>query len=215
MESLQELIEDFIRQFRADAPSGIAELIDAGTEELGQRGIGSAALRAGVPAPDFRLPNIDGTFVRLRDLLEHGPVILTFYRGGWCPYCTLELRAYERAYEDIRASGASVVALSPQYQVRSLVTASENQLSFPVLSDAGNAVARDYGLVFAVPEAHKEVHDTFDVPLESWNGDDSWELPIPATYVIGETGNIAWANINSDYMDRAEPRDLLAVLQTL
>ena len=166
-------------------------------------------------APNFVLPDATGNSVELRTLLQHGPVVLTFYRGGWCPYCNIELRALQSALPQIRGHHATLVAVSPQTPDQSLSTAEKNELEFPVLSDSGNKVAREYGIVFTLPEALRPIYENFGIELPAHNGDESFDLPVPATYVIDGEGKVRYAFVNADYRQRAEPSDIVAALAEL
>ncbi len=173
------------------------------------------ALGVGDRAPDFVLPNATGQSVRLSDLLADGPVVLTFYRGAWCPYCNTQLRDYQEALGAIEAAGASLAAVSPQTPDGSVTMQERNRLTFPVLSDVGNQVSRDYGLVFQVDDATRERYEAVGIDLAEANGTDTWELPVPATYVIDPSGVIRFAFVEADYTQRAAPRDVLDALGRL
>ena len=173
------------------------------------------ALAVGARAPDFELPDIDGGTVRLSDLLTSGPVVLTFYRGAWCPYCNTSLQGFQAELGEILDAGGYLVAVSPQAEIGSQEMAETNALSFPVLSDAGNRVSRAYGLVFQVDESTKAQYQAVGIDLEAVNGSDAWELPVPATYVIDEAGIIRAAFVEADYTQRADPRDVIDALRTL
>jgi peroxiredoxin len=172
-------------------------------------------LKAGDPAPDFRLPDVRGCQVRLRDLLAKGPVVVSFYRGGWCPYCNLELRALQNALPEIKQLGAQLVAISPQTPDESLSTAEKNELEFAVLSDIGSATAKAYGIAFDLTEELRPIYSRLGHALPDKNGDDSWILPIPATYVIDKDGIVALAFVDVDYRNRLEPAEIVATLKTL
>ena len=184
---------------------------DREIEALVRSGIAASGLRAGVLAPDFTLPNVDGRPVTLYALLAQGPVVLTFYRGEWCPYCNLQLRAYQAGLPQIRELGARLVAVSPQTPDNSLTTAEKKGLTFPVLSDAGNAVARRYGLVFSLSQTLRAV----SADLPAYNGDDSWELPMPGTFVIAPDGTVQLAFVDVDWTRRLEPAAILDALRQL
>ena len=174
------------------------------------------AVAEGNRAPNFRLPDAKGGSVELHALLEHGPVVLTFYRGQWCPYCNLELRAYQKLLPQLQALGASLVAVSPQTPDNSLSTAEKNELNYPVLSDMGLHVARAYGLAFDLPAELVELYQRqWNNDLVKWNGEGGWSLPIPATYVIAPDARVALAHVDPDYRDRLEPEAVLARLRTL
>lgn len=173
------------------------------------------ALEAGDTAPEFILQDADGNIVSSRKLLSQGPLVATFYRGVWCPYCNVDLQALEEVRPEIEARGASLVAISPQTQANSRKSQRDNKLRFPVLSDAGGTVADQFGLRFALPEDLIEVYKQFGNDLAKINNDRSWVLPMPARYVIGSGGVIAYAEVNPDYTRRPDPSELLPVLDRL
>ena len=175
-------------------------------------GAANQALAVGDRAPDFALPAASGGTVRLSEQLARGPVVLTFYRGAWCPYCNTQLRDYQENIAAFEAEGARLLAVSPQTPDSSAVTESENALAFPVLSDLGNVVSRDYGLVFRVDEATRERYRAVGVDLARYNGTDDCELPVPATYVIGVDGVVEAAFVEADYTQRASVRQILDAL---
>ena len=140
---------------------------------------------------------------------------MTFYRGGWCPYCNLQLRAYQQALGEITALGAKLVAISPQLPDGSMSTAETNRISFDVLSDVGNQVARSFGLVYSLPQELRAALTSNNKALPGINGDNSWELPLPATYVLAPNRKIALAEIELDYRERLEPDAIVAALRAL
>lgn len=162
------------------------------------------ALKEGA-VPNFTLPGVDGKPVSLASLLAKGPVVLVFYRGGWCPYCNTQLAGYQKGLERIQAKGATLVAVSPQLPERSATLAEKKGLQFPVLSDVGLKVARTFGLVFQAPANYGGF-------LPEFNGDASGELPLAATYVIGRDGRILRAFMDQDYKNRASLEDILVAL---
>ena len=173
------------------------------------------ALGVGARAPDFALPDAMGRTVRLSDLLAEGPVVLTFYRGEWCPYCNTQLRDYQAALDEVRAEGARLLAVSPQTPDGSLTVQDRHALAFPVLSDVGNRVSRDYGLVFEVDDETRRRYQAVGLDLAAVNGTDAWELPVPATYVIDTDGRVRAAFVEADYTQRASTSDVLAALAAL
>lgn len=189
--------------------------MDAATDELARAGVADTSLGPGARAPEFVLPDAAGAAVSLSSLLAKGPVVLSFYRGGWCPYCSLELRALQRVLPEITAAGATLVAISPETPDHSLSTAEVLELSFPVLSDVGNQVAESFGLVFTLPAALRDVYRGFGVELPVVNGDETFRLPIPATFVIDADATVRWRFADPDYTRRAEPADVLRVLAQL
>ncbi|MER9651502.1 peroxiredoxin-like family protein [Mesorhizobium sp. M0199] len=173
------------------------------------------ALKAGDKAPDFTLKDAEGNSVRSRALLARGPLVTTFYRGVWCPYCNYDLQALEEVRPQIEARGASLVGISPQTPANSRKSQRDNKLGFPILSDAGTAVAADFGLRFALPDDLIEVYRQFGNDLPRINDDPAWVLPMPARYVIATDGVIAYAEVNPDYTRRPDPSELLPVLERL
>ena len=212
---LQEQLDTFRAEFARTAPSGRVALYEARIEELRASFALEKAVGTGDEAPDFSLPDVRGNPVSLPDLLQCGPVVVTFYRGGWCPYCNIQLRAYQAILPQMAALGARLVAISPQLPDGSLTTAETNALTFDVLSDAGNSVARRFGLVYALPEDLRDALRSNSKALPAINGDGSWELPVPATYVIASDGHIALASNEVDYRKRLEPDAILAALTSL
>ena len=213
--SLKEELDAYRAEFIRKAPPGRAELYDAKVDELRHRFPIQGTLKKGGYAPDFVLPDASGNPVVLSDRLRDGPVALIFYRGGWCPYCNIQLRAYQRALDEITALGGQLLAISPQLPDGSLSTAELNKLSFDVLSDLGNRVAKAFGLVYELPEQLREVMRANGKALSELNGDDSWELPLPATYVIAPDRRVALAAIELDYRERLAPEDVIAALRSL
>jgi len=213
--SLQIELEEMYNGFTKKVPLEVLNLMLGTTRRLVDSGIAEKSLKVGEKAPDFNLPNPQGESVNLHSLLEKGPVVLNFYRGGWCPYCNLELNAYQKRLQDIDALGASLVAISPQTPDGSLSTAEKNDLKFEVLSDIGNKTANQFGLVFQLPSELHELYLKFGINIPKSNGDDSWEIPMPGTYVIDKDGTVQYAYANADYTKRAEPDEVISKLQEL
>lgn len=189
----------------------VLDRLDAGANELRARSWPAKAV--GETAPDFELPDARGGSATLAGLRSEGPAVLVFYRGAWCPYCNLQLRAFQAALADIHAAGASLVAISPQTPDNSLTLTEQAELAFPVLSDVGNDVARSYGLVFALGAADRELHGSVGIDLTAFNGDDSWELPAAAVFVVDTDGTIRYASVAGDYRWRVGPEEVLAALR--
>uniref|UniRef100_A0A9E7ZW54 thioredoxin-dependent peroxiredoxin n=1 Tax=Bosea sp. NBC_00436 TaxID=2969620 RepID=A0A9E7ZW54_9HYPH len=211
--ALEQELAAFQAEFARTAPEGRVALYGEKIEELRATFALEKAIGVGDSAPDFALPGIDGHQIVLDDLLRQGPVVLTFDRGGWCPYCNLQLRAYQVALPHVAALGARLVAISPRLPDNSLGTVEKNTLTFDVLSDVGTAVARSYGLVYTLPAELREALRSNDKALSRINGDESWELPVPATYVIGKDGRVLLASLHVDYRTRLEPEAILAALR--
>ncbi|MHB1784989.1 MAG: peroxiredoxin-like family protein [Acidimicrobiales bacterium] len=215
MSSLAEQLKAQNDANRSRIPAETLSVMDAATAEVADSGLAASSLAVGARAPEFTLPGVTGEKVSLAGLLAKGPVVLAFYRGGWCPYCSTELRALQAVLGEIEAAGATLVAVSPQTPDNSLSTAETLELAFPVLSDEGNQVAESFGLVSTLPESLRSVYTGFGLDLPAANGDDSFRLPIPATYVIATDGTVAWRFADPDYTKRAEPADVLTALAKL
>jgi peroxiredoxin len=213
--SLQDELDAVRAAFISKAPPGRDALYEAKVQELRATFPVGNALAAGDRAPDFTLPAALGQAVTLSDRLRHGPVVAVFYRGGWCPYCNVQLRAYQKILDAIQALGGQMLAISPQTPDGSVSTRELNALGYDVLSDAGNNVARSFGLVYALPEELRTALRSNDKDLAVINGDDSWELPLPATYVIAPDRRLVLAEIELDYRRRLEPDSVLAALRGL
>jgi peroxiredoxin len=197
-------------------PKLALEIMDAATAELVNNAAVSHALQPGDIAPDFILPEVDGRSVRLYSELQRGPVVLVFYRGGWCPFCNIHLRGFQKSLAEFKAAGAQVVAISPQLPDQSLTTQEKDELAFPVLSDVGLNTARAFGVAFELPKALLDPYADFDQPLESSNGvEAAKELPLPATFVIRADRTIAYAHVEADFMRRSEPLEVLNLVREL
>lgn len=213
--ALKKELQQQLATFKQRASTELAETLQAGVDELTESGIAERAVKEGERAPDFELPNVQGKSVSLSALLERGPVVLAFYRGGWCPYCNLQLRAYQRILPEIRELGGQLVAVSPEPQDASLSTAEKNALEFEVLSDVDVTAARSFRLLFDLSERLKQTYIGMDKDLSVMNADGQWHLPIPATYVIAQDGRVKLAFVDPEYRHRLEPSDILAALQRL
>ena len=214
--TLQARLDSFKADFRSgkppfNAPSEIHPVMERATAELIASGAAARALKVGDRAPAFMLNDPDGSPVSSADLLAKGPLVVSFYRGVWCPYCNMELQALEKARPAIEAAGASLIAISPQKPANSRRSARENSLGFSILSDPGNAVAAAFGLRFALPDYLVDLYKKLGNNLPLTNGDDSWTLPMPGRFAISHDGTVLYAEVNPDYTQRPEPDDLLPV----
>jgi peroxiredoxin len=188
--------------------------MDQHVAHLGTSGIARSAKQVGDRAPAIRLRAQNGLDIDVTTLLSNGPVIVTFYRGGWCPFCNLELKAFQAVLPRIATAGASLVAISPEKPDDTVSTAEKNALSFPVLSDIGQQVGRAFGVVYAFTDEVRTVYDGFKLDIPAKNGTpDDWSLPLSATYVIGTDGTILFADTRVDYRERTDPLDVLRVLE--
>jgi peroxiredoxin len=210
---LKQQIADFQKEMFPQIPKEVLEVLLRTTEDQVKSGVADKALKVGDKAPDFALPNVRGESVSLSDVLAKGPAVVTFYRGHWWPYCNLQLQAYQKHLTEMQAQGASLIAISPQSPDNSLTMAEKNDLQFEVLSDSGNDIARQFGLAFRLVDELETTMAAMGLKLPEFNGDDAWELPIPATYVIDTDGSITLAYIDADYTRRLEPSEILGNLQ--
>jgi peroxiredoxin len=217
-------LQDRLNALKADFESGrfplkpTKEALDTmrrATEELIASAQAQRARKAGDRAPDFILADPDGKLVSSRELLAKGPLVVSFYRGVWCPYCNLELQALQDALPEISARGASLVAISPQTAPNSRKSQRDNKLGFPILSDAKSEVAEAFGIRFKLQDYLVELYKSFRNDLPAFNNDPAWVLPMPARYVIGTDGIIAYSEVNPDYTQRPDPGELLPVLDRL
>lgn len=210
---LQQELDARRAEFNAKAPPDRIAAYQRGVDELAADGIAGRAVNVGEKAPDFTLASARGEKVTLSTLLAQGPVVLTFYRGGWCPYCNMELHALQQALPEIRASGADLVAISPELPDKAMDTQARHALEFEVLSDVGNHVCEAFGLTFELPEQLRPIYTSIGIDIPAFNGDDSFVLPVPASYVVDSDGIIRHHFVNVDYTRRLEPDDLLQVLR--
>lgn len=172
-------------------------------------------IAVGDVAPDFSLPDAAGSSVHLSELLTTGPVVVSFYRGGWCPYCNIELRALQAALPALTDAGATLVAISPDAPDDSLSTAEKSDLQFPVLSDTRAAAITAYGLNYTIESVSRAVLSDEEAERAGARGVETQVLPTPATYVIGTDGRVAYAFVDHDYTHRAEPTELVAAVSAL
>lgn len=211
--TLEEQLQGVRNHIASVAPGAAVEAIQTDIDKLIQSGIAEGALKVGQTAPDFTLTNVQGQPVKLSDKLAQGPVVLVFYRGEWCPYCNLTLRTNQKDLSRFQELGAQLVAVSPQTADHSLAVATKNELTFEVLNDRNNNVAREYGLVFKVGEDLRPHLSGLGADVPTFDGEDSWELPIPGVYVIGQDGLVRLAHVDPDFRNRPEPEQLLAALR--
>ena len=212
---LQQQTDVFFAQAKSQIPADLLEDLLSPIEQLISSDAVEKALKEGEQAPDFTLPDALGNEVTLSHLLRQGPVVISFYRGAWCPYCNLELRAYQRALPQLQELGASLVAISPQTPDHSLSLVEKQQLTFTILSDVGNQVAREYGLVFTIDEAVRAAHRRIGANLPAFNGDDSWELPMAGTFLVDQSGTIRLASVDPDFSLRLDPSVVITEIKEL
>ncbi len=210
--SLKAQIDAFNVQKEANLPADVLALMNTTNEELIAQHIKNNALQVGDKVENFTLANHLGKNVELVDLLKKGPVMISFYRGAWCPYCNLELKALNDYLPQFKTKSAQLIAISPQLPDQTLTTAQKNKLEFDVLSDVGNKVAQQFGLLFTLDKRIQELYTGFGIDFEQTYGDKTYQLPLPATYVINQNGIITYAFLNEDYTLRAEPSDVMTAL---
>jgi len=200
------------RQSNPEFMKGVDEVIQQA--KVFQEGINALGLNQ--QAPLFQLPNPQGQHVDLQDLLNKGPVVLTFYRGSWCPYCNLQLRALQARLKEIKALGAELVAISPQVPDDSLTEDQISNMDFIVLSDQDAKTAAQYGVAWEVPAfLLQHMRDDRGLDLESINNGNASILPIPATFILDKSGKVVWRFVDLDYRTRSEPDDIINALQNL
>jgi peroxiredoxin len=206
-----------LREIYAERKELIAKYVPAETQnihaqavtELKQRNLAANILPVGAKAPSFELQDHDGKVIRSSDLLAHGRLVLCFIRGRWCPFCVGQMEAMNLIVPQIEQAGATLASISPQTVKQSFFMHDQHKLRFPLLSDAGNKVARQFGLTYRVPAEQEAIYRRAFVNLPFTNGDDSWELPIPATYIVDRDSTILYASANEDYTERPEPLEIL------
>jgi peroxiredoxin len=209
-----------LREIFAERKELIVKYVPAETQaiharavvELKQKRLAANILPVGAKIPEFHLRDHDGKNISSSDLLAKGRLVLCFIRGRWCPFCVGQMEAMNLIQPEIQQVGATLAAISPQTVQQSFFMRDQHKLRFPPLSDAGNNVARQFGLTYRVPGEQESVYRRAFVNLPFVNGDDSWELPIPATYVIDRDGMVLYASANEDYTDRPEPAEIVRFL---
>jgi peroxiredoxin len=210
MPSLQDQLDEITSNTRNLVQPERLAVSERAVEELFATGIESRILPVGAHAPEFALKDSTGKLVRSRDLLALGPLVIKFFRGRWCAYCATELETWRDLYGQLREHDALLVAVSPQTERQSDFMVGQHGLPFPVLCDPGNSVAEKFGLVYTIPEYHRDYYLSILVNLPFINGDKTWRLPLPATYVIGKDGKVLHAEAHADFRVRPEPAETLA-----
>jgi peroxiredoxin len=214
---LQDRLDAFTNDLVSSGkiPESIVTALKDGIAGQIASGQADRALKAGDRAPTFTLTDADGTSVSSSALLARGPLVVSFYRGVWCPYCNIELQALEGARADILGRGASLIAVSMQTAANSRKSSRENHLGFPILVDAGGQIAKEFGLRYTLSPPMIELNKMLGTDLEAINDESSGSLPMPGRYVIGQDGIVAYAEVNPDYTRRPDPSDLFPILDQL
>lgn len=213
--ALQDQLDAYKAEFVTRVPEDKQAVMRRATESLRTSGILDRTIKVGDRLPSFTLANQDGTVISSEDLLSRGPVVISFFRGVWCPYCNIELKSLEAWAEAFREAGAQLLTIAPQQAASARKTKAANDLSFDVLVDDGNTFAQSLGLVFSLPEDLRAVYRGFGIVLPDHNGDESWTLPMPARLVVDRTGVVVYADINPDYTVRPDPSETLAAVRQL
>ncbi len=210
-DEIQKMQEAMLPQI----PEDVLKLLFSKIEELVNSGIAERTLNEGDEIPQINLPNAVGKTINVNSMLKDGPVVISFYRGAWCPYCNLELNALQKALPEIKSLDAQLIAISPNTPDNSISSIEKHGLEFEVLTDAGNKIAKEFRLVFNLAEELRPIYQQFNFDVPKYNGDESWELPIPATYIVNTDGKIVHAFVNADYTKRMEPTEIISKLKEL
>ncbi|MGL5254374.1 MAG: peroxiredoxin-like family protein [Brevinema sp.] len=211
--NVQEELQKVRDASGANMSSDVKNVVTSFSKQLEIDQVGKDALRKGDRFPQFALKDIFGQTVETDQLLKKGKLVVMFYRGGWCPYCNIELRGYQEIYSKIKEKGAELIALSPEQTDLGTALQKKHQLTFPIVWDKDNAVARKLGLVFKMsPELVDIYKNKFNIDVQASQGNDKFELPIPATYIIDQNGTISLDFVNLDYTQRFIPKDVLNFL---
>ncbi|WP_158751077.1 redoxin domain-containing protein [Acidobacterium sp. S8] len=209
---LQDQLDEITANTRTLVQPERLAISEQAVSDLFSTGIEEQILPIGAKAPEFALPDASGRIVHSTDLLSLGPLIVDFFRGRWCPYCMTELEAWRDLYPVIRERGALLVAISPQTTRQSDFTAGHHGIPFPLLHDSHCDVAQQFGLAYKVPPFHQQYFRSILVNVPFVNGDESWMLPLPATYVIAQDGTVIYAEAHADFRVRPEPGEVLGYL---
>ncbi len=210
--TLQEALAKRAAESASKVPSERGAIMQSSIDNIRESGLEDNAPKVGDTLPDTKLVDVNGKEVVLSDLRGEKKAVITFYRGGWCPYCNLQLHYYQEALPQMKELGAELIAISPEMPDNSLSTSQKNNLEFAVLSDHQNHYARQLGLVFTLEPELVEVYKSFGINLEKVNGDDKWELPLSATFVVDKDGKVLYRFVEADYKKRAAVADILKAL---
>jgi peroxiredoxin len=211
--SLSQQLEELTTKLSALVPAERLAVIDREVEILKHAGAAEHALKPGDIAPDFSLCDGDAMHWRSEDLLRNGPLVMVFYRGRWCAYCNTQLAALREIHSQVAAVGASLVAISPQTEKHTYMTRDMHKLRFPVLRDPGNGLARKFGLAWRLSPELQQMYEAIMTRLPRYNGEESWELPLTATYIVQPSGAISFMRVDVDWRQRPEPEELVSILR--
>ncbi|UZO79459.1 AhpC/TSA family protein [Aquimarina sp. ERC-38] len=213
--SLKETLAKLNNENRTKIPEEFLKVMDQSTDDLIAQQLPDQAIQVGDTFPQASLTNASGNTVDIQEKIKEGPVVISFYRGGWCPYCNIELKALENALPKFKKEGANLLAITPETPDNSITTKEKNELTFEVLSDIDNKLAKELGLVFQLPEALDKIYQEFGINVEKHNANGDNELPIPATFVVSKEGKVVYRFLNEDYTKRADIPEILEALKAL
>lgn len=214
--SLKEALEARVALGKEKIPNEIVDIMGKATQNLKETGISNKALTLGATFPEFNLPNEKGELKTLKNVKGEKATVISFYRGGWCPYCNIELQALQKALPEFKNLGANLIAVTPETPDNSLTTSEKNKIDFSVISDINNQLGKEMDLVFQLPKEIQEIYkNKFSIDLEKHNQNKDSELPLAATYVIDDKNEVKYAFLNEDYTKRAEISEILDVLKTI
>ncbi len=209
---LKEVLAKIQNEMSEQLPKEILEAFGENLKELIGQKIDQKALMIGDKAPDINVLDTDGNEIKLYDLLKNAPVIINFFRGNWCPFCMAELADYQESIQQFHLPPTQFLFISPQMQLYSEQLKAEKDFDLTLIADQNNDIARQFGLVYTLDENIRTIYKKIGADLSVINGNDSFELPIPATYVIAPSGKISYAFVETNYMMRAEPRDVMSMI---
>jgi len=213
--TLIEALEASSNESLNNMPKDLAQGLKKGIAEVKASQLKQNALKVGDSIKDLTLPNIYSEDISLKSLFKHDYLLINFFRGSWCPFCSMELREYEKLKDEFAKNGVDIVAISPEVAKYSKKTKEENSLSFEVLSDENSKAMREFGIVFTLSDEVKKIYDGFNIDLKEQNGNDTYEMPVPATYVIDKNMKIVFSHIEEDYMTRFEPSKILDFIRNI
>lgn len=208
---LKQELDNLSKDMGGKAPEEVKKVMQESMQKLINSKIDEKSLKKGDNAPEFSLLNINNELISSKTFLQKGPLIVNFYRGSWCPFCNLEIAEWQRLYSKIKEVGADLISISPNLQSSATDTKNKHNVDFEILSDKENKIAKLFGLVFTLPEELRPIYKQFGINIPEANGDESYELPIPATYVI-DKGKIIYSFVEIDYKKRAEPSDVVKLI---
>jgi len=210
--NLNEQLRKIHEEFVGSASQEVLDTFESASQKLAEENIEEKALKVGDKMLSFELKNAVGKIMKSSELLAKGPLVINFYRGAWWPYCNIELGGFQEILTEIHSKGAQLVAISPELPDNSLSLSEKLELEFEILSDFNNDIARKFGIVFELTDELKPLYEKFGVDLPKTQGNENFELPVPATYVVDGDGTIVLAHIDIDYTRRLEPEEVLEVL---